>query len=205
VLLACGLLFGVLTFVGSLYYAFGMDSTSEALFRMAQATCFTTEGAESVERCAPLTQATVDGESLRFFSAIGFTSWLVVILLAGLSGWLLVTRRASSGRRPVLPRWAAWLFAVGCGWLVLSSLDRLWDEEYAEGVSDRATGVLSQFFPAFVGESSARVWLGSTGATDAAIGRLVGQAFVVWVAAMLTVSIVVLVSRPSGTPSSPSA
>jgi len=194
VLLVLAVLFGVLTLMGSAYYAFGMDSDSEALFRLAQAACFTTEGAESVERCAPLTRATVDGKLFTFFSMLGFASWLVVLVMAGLCLWLLVHRRDEvKGRR--IPRWTAWIFVACCSWLLISPLDKLWDDEYSEGVNNSATGVLSQYFPAVVGQSSARVWLGSSDAAYAAVGRVVGQEFTVWVLAMLVVSVVYLMDR----------
>jgi hypothetical protein len=189
VLLILGVLFGALTLIGSLYYAFGMDSESEAMFRLAQASCFTTEGAESVERCAPLTRATLDGPTLAFFSQVGFVSCAAVLGLAGLSAWLLVSRRHLALTPGAVPRWTAWVFVSCCGWLLLSPLDKIWDEEYAEGLSDQATGVLSQYFPAVIGQSSARVWLGSSDAAFAAIGRLVGQAFILWVIAMFVVSV----------------
>lgn len=193
-LLVMAVLFGVLTLIGSAYYAFGMDSDSEALFRLAQAACFTTEGAESVERCAPLTRATVDGEMLSFFSQIGFVSWVATLWAAGLSAWLLLRRRPVQASGYV-PRWTAVVLTACSAWLLLSPLDKLWDEEYAEGLSDPMTGVLSQYVPAIAGESSARVWLGSTDAASAAAGQLVGQAFMLWAVVMLVVSVVWL-TRP---------
>ena len=194
VLLAFAVVFGVLTLIASAYYAFGMDSDSESLFRIAQAACFTTEGAESVERCAPVTRATVDGQTLTFVSVIGFVSWAAVLLMAALSAWLLFRQRSdTTGRRRDVPRWVAWTFVACCAWLLLSPLDKLWDEEYAEGLSDPATGVLSQYLPAVVGQSSARVWLGSSDAAYAAVGRLVGQAFIVWTIAMIVVAVAWLV------------
>jgi hypothetical protein len=183
--------------VGSAYYAFGMDSESELLYRLAQAACFTTEGAESVERCAPLTRATVDGETLVFFSQIGFVSWVATLWAAGLSGWLLLRRRTDPAHAYV-PRSTATVLAVCCGWLLISPLDKLWDEEYAEGLSDPLTGVLSQYFPAVAGESSARVWWGSTDAAFAAVGQLVGQVFVLWALAMLVVSVMWLTRKRQG-------
>jgi hypothetical protein len=197
-LLVLGVGFGLLTLIGSAYYAFGMDSDSESLFRLAQAACFTTEGAESVERCAPLTRATVEGELLTFFSPLGFISWLAVLVVAGLCLWLLIDRRNPVAGGSQLPRWTAWVFVGCCTWLLLAPLDKLWDEEYGEGISTPTTGVLSQYLPAVVGQSSGRVWLGSSDATYAAVGRLLGQAFILWVVAMLVVSIQARMRARSG-------
>jgi hypothetical protein len=190
VLLASAVVFGVLTVAGSAYYAFGMDSDSEALFRVAQAACFTTEGVESVERCAPVTRATVDGQGLSFVSLIGVVSWAAVIVMALLAAWLLLRRRPAGGDgNGLVPTWAASVM-IGCSaWLLLSPLDKLWDDEYAQGVSDRANGLLGQYFPSVIGQSSARVWLGSSDAMSAAVGRIIGQLFMVWVVAMLVVSV----------------
>jgi len=191
VVLVLGVLFGLATLAGSLYYAVGMDSDSERLFRLAQISCFTTEGAESVERCAPLTRATADGQALTFVSVIGIVSWVVVLGVASLSLWLLVSRlRPANRAKPLIPRWAAWVFLPSSVWLLVSLLDKLWDEEYAEGVSDPVTGVLSQYFPALMGQTSARVWLGSTDALYAATGRLLGQAFVLWAVALFVLSVI---------------
>jgi hypothetical protein len=189
-LLVLAVLFGALTLLGSLYYAAGMDSPSEALFRIAQASCFTTEGPESVERCAPMTRATVDGTTLTFVSAIGIVSWACVLAMAGLALWLLVRRRTDG----LIPRWAAWAFVACCSWLLLAPLDKLMDEEYSDGVASPAVGVLSQYFPLVIGESSARVWFVSTDATAAAAGQIVNQAFMGWVVVMLVASVAQLVS-----------
>jgi hypothetical protein len=199
VLLVLTVLFGLLTLAGSLYYAFGMDSDSEALFRMAQAACFTTEGPEFVERCAPLTRATVDGEMNAFVSAIGLVSWTAALALAGLSLGLLL-RRPAAGASPLLPRWAAWTFVVLCGWLLLAPLDKLWDEAYAEGTASPAVGVLSQYLPGVIGESSARVWLGSSGAAASAAGQIVNQAVMMWAVAMLVVALLWLRRPPAPAP-----
>jgi hypothetical protein len=189
-LLVAAVLLGLLSLAGSLYYAFGMDSTSEALFRLAQAACFTTEGPEFVERCAPLTRATADGQLAVFVSWIGIALWSFVMGLTALALWLLFRR--SSGA--LVPRWAAWLLVLGCGLLLLAPLDKLWDEGYAEGAGSPAVGVLSQYLPSLIGDASARVWLGSSGSSAQAAGQLVNQAFMVWAVGMLVVSALWLLS-----------
>jgi hypothetical protein len=101
-----------------------------ALVRLAQATIFTAEGSEFVKLCAPLTRATAGGQLAVFVSGIGIVLWTFVMGLTALALWLLLRR--SSGA--LMPRWAAWLFVLGCGLLLLAPLDKLWDEGYAEGV-----------------------------------------------------------------------
>jgi hypothetical protein len=166
-----------------------------ALVRLAQATCFTTEGSEFVERCAPLMRATADGQLAVFVSWIGVVLWSFVLGLTALALWLLLRR--SSGA--LMPRWAAWLFVLGCGLLLLAPLDKLWDEGYAEGVGGPAVGVLSQYLPSLIGDASARGWLGSSGSSAQAVGQLVNQAFMAWAAAMLVASALWLRHRDSQT------
>jgi phosphatidylserine synthase len=110
--------------------------------------------------------------------------------------WLLLGRRPSS----LVPVWAAWVIVVCCGWLLLAPLNKLIDEEYAEGVSSPAVGVLSQYFPLVIGQASGRVWLGSTDATAAFVGQLLNQVFVLWVVAMLIVAVLWLLRGRSPKP-----
>jgi hypothetical protein len=80
-----------------------------ALVRLAQATCFTPEASEFVERCAPLTRATADGQLAVFVTGIGIVLWSFVMCLTALA--LRLLPRRSSGA--LIPRWAAWLFVLG--------------------------------------------------------------------------------------------